>query len=92
MANYISKNPHTYLSNIIPVIASFDSNGHIKPLYIRVNGESLKVYSSCIKPSFQSAIEFECKIIDNEYLKPLSLTYHQQDCVWTISKNSMILS
>lgn len=92
MPGYVSKNPYTLLSNIVPVIASFDSDGHVKPLYVRINGEPLRVHSSWVKPSYLGTIEFECKVIDGDYLKPLSLTYHRQDCVWTIPKNSMILS
>lgn len=92
MSGYISKNPHALLSNMVPVIASFDSSGHVKPLYVRVNGASLKIHSSWVKPSYLDTIEFECQVIDGEYLKPLSLTYHRQDCVWTIPKNCMVLS
>ena len=91
MTNHTSR-VHNYISNMIPVIASFDSDGHIKPLYVRINGEAFKVHSSWIKPSFQGTIEFECKVIDREYLKPLNLTYHKQDCVWTIPKSSMIIN
>lgn len=29
--------------DIIPVIASFDSDGHIAPLYVRIEGESYKM-------------------------------------------------
>lgn len=27
---------------IVPVIASFDSEGRIKPIYVRINGDSYK--------------------------------------------------
>lgn len=29
----------------VPVIASFDSDGHIMPLYVRINGQPFKVES-----------------------------------------------
>lgn len=92
MSGYVSRDSHSLLSNLVPVIASFDSGGHVKPLYVRINGEPLRIHSSQVKPSFLGTVEFECQVIDGEYLKPLSLTYHRQDCVWTIPKNSMILS
>lgn len=92
MSEYVSNNSHSLLSNMVPVIASFDSGGHVKPLYVRINGEAMKVYSSRIKPSFLGTVEFDCQVIDRDTLKPLSLTYHRQDCVWTVPKNSMVLT
>ena len=73
---------------IIPVIASFDSEGHIRPLYVRIGEEPLKVHSFWVKPSFVNLIEFRCKLIDGDCLKPLAITYHQAECVWTIPKRS----
>lgn len=71
---------------IVPVIASFDSEGHIRPLYIRIGEEPLKVHSFWVKPTFVNLIEFKCKVIDGDCLKPLAITYHQAECVWTIPK------
>ena len=76
--------PNTIYNNIVSVIASFDSEGHVKPLYVRINEDSLKVYSSCPKPSFYDFLEFQCKVIDHDYLKPLLLTYHKKENIWTI--------
>ena len=71
----------------IPVIASFDSNGHIVPLYVRIDGLSLKVDSFWIKSSsFHNVVDFNCKLIDGEYLRPISLSYHQSECIWTIPR------
>ena len=71
----------------IPVIASFDSDGHIAPLYVRINGLSLKVDSFWVKgSSFSNLITFNCKLINNNALIPLSLTYHQKECIWTMPK------
>ena len=77
-----------FVSNIefVPVIASLDSDGHIKPLYVRINTESLKIHSCWLKPSFQGFAEFQCKVIDNGYLKPLTLMYHKNEGVWSIPK------
>lgn len=76
---------HTNI-DIVSVIASFDTDGHIKPLYVRINEDSLKVHSSWLRPSFQNLMEFQCKVIDNNCLKPLILTYHKVENVWTIPK------
>lgn len=34
---------------LLPVIASFDAEGHAKPLFIRVGGESYKIFSCQLK-------------------------------------------
>lgn len=75
---------------IVSVIASFDTDGHVKPLYVRINQESLKVHSSWMKPSFRGFLEFQCKVIDNGCLKPLTLSYHKNDNVWVTPKLNCI--
>lgn len=40
------------VNTVIPVIASFDAEGRVKPLYVRIGELSLKVHSSWLKPSF----------------------------------------
>lgn len=74
--------------DIIPVIASFDSDGHIKPLFVRINGESYKVHSSWVRKGFTGSTEFNCKIIDRDYLKPIVITYHRAEGVWTIPRHA----
>ena len=71
-------------NTVVPVIASFDAEGHIKPLYVRIGELSLKVQSSWITPSFSNVLEFHCKVIDGDCLKPLILTYYQREMVWVI--------
>lgn len=71
---------------IVPVISSFDTEGHVKPLYVRINGVSLKIHSFWLKPSFSGTIEFNCKVIDHGCLKPLALTFHKMEGVWSIPK------
>lgn len=72
--------PHT----IVSVIASFDTKGHVRPLYVRIGEESYKVHSSWLKPSFRGILEFRCQIVDGDSLKPLILEYHQSENVWII--------
>lgn len=71
---------------ITPVIASFDSDGHIKPLYVRIGENAFKIHSSWLKPSYPGIMIYHCKVIDGDCLKPLTLTYHQRESVWTIPK------
>ena len=91
MSGYVSNTSYDFSNNItiVSVIASFDTDGHVKPLYVRINEESLKIHSSWLKPSFKNLMEFQCKVIDNDCLKPLLLTYHKIENVWTIPKISM---
>lgn len=78
----------SYESNLInvPVIASFDAEGRVKPLYVRFGDECLKVHSAVEKPSTFDLKEFQCQVVDNGYLKPLALAYRMRDTVWTIVK------
>lgn len=79
----------------VPVIASFDSDGHISPLYVRLEGVSYKIDTFWIKSSFANIIEFNCKVIttdeevpdEQRRLIPLLLTYYQSECVWTIPEH-----
>lgn len=68
---------------IVPVIASFDTEGHVKPLYVRIGQGSYKVDSAWVRNGFINSTTFHCNIIDNGTIKPLILTYHNQEEVWT---------
>ena len=72
--------------DIVPVIASFDSEGHIIPLYVRINGTSYKIASHWVSSTFHNTVDFKCKIEDGNYLKPLALTFHREEGMWTMPK------
>lgn len=87
MAGFVSYTSFDYKPvNIVPVIASFDSEGHIVPLYVRINGESYKIASHWVNSTFSNSVEYKCKVIDGDSLKPLSLTYYRNEGVWTMPK------
>jgi hypothetical protein len=71
---------------MLPVIASFSDDGHIRPLYVRIAGESYKVDSYWVRSQFTNQIDFNCKLIVHDCLKPLLITYHVRECLWTIPK------
>lgn len=79
----LKDSPHL---QIIPVIASFDVDGNIKPLYVRIGEESLKVYSCRLKSAPADIKTFRCQIQDEEMLKPLELSYHARESLWTIPR------
>lgn len=73
-------------SDIVPVIASFDAEGHIAPLYVRIDGNALKIESYWASSIYRNVVEFRCKVSDNGYLKPLLLCFHRQEGMWTIPR------
>lgn len=85
MSGIVSRCSHDYKpTTIIPVIASFDTDGHIAPLYVRIDGESYKVDSYWSSCKFANSIEFHCKLIDHGVKKPLLLTYYKAEDIWAI--------
>ena len=89
MSQILSQNSHDYLAvRIVPVIASFNDDGKIKPLYVGISGERYKVESFWVRRSFANQIEFSCKIIVGNTLKTLIMTYYMHECIWTIPDNT----
>ena len=76
--------------SIVPVIASFASDGHITPLYVRINGTSYKIDKHRMSAKFINTMEFECQIIDGEYIKPLKLTFFHAEGKWTMPKQNRL--
>lgn len=70
----------------VSVIASFDTQGHVKPLYVRIGDVSLKVANSWISSSRFDVIEYQCQVEDGDYLKQLTLTYYVRETVWRTPK------
>lgn len=79
----LKDSPHLQM---VSVIASFDTDGNIKPLYVRIGEESLKVYSAGVKHTTQEIRTFRCQVIDGDALKPLELSYHSRESLWMIPK------
>ena len=81
---------HSYTSydympvKIVPVIASFDSKGQIRPLYVRIDEASYKICSCFLRNRFANLLEFSCRILDGQYHKPLLLTYYRAEGAWGI--------
>ena len=91
MSVYISHGLHDCCHlNIVSVIASFDTDGNMRPLYVRIGEESYKIVSSHLK-STQSRLGsfmdvYRCRIMDGEVSRHLELTYHSHEHIWTIVK------
>ena len=70
---------------IVPVIATYDTEGNLKPIYVRLNGDSLKVDTYLAKASEESDIDFYCTLSHNDCRMRLILTYHVKETVWSIT-------
>ena len=49
---------------VVPVISSFDCDGNIFPLYVRIDGQSLKVYNARRMDSTIRIINFNCEVMN----------------------------
>lgn len=69
---------------LVSVIASFDTDGNIRPLYVRIGEESYKIPSCRLSPCDVFVKTFQCRIVDGNQTKFLQLTYHEHENIWTI--------
>jgi len=71
--------------NIVSVIASFDTDGKMRPLYVRIGEEAYKINSSHAKnDKFAMIVEYDCTIREGEMARHLNLCYHNHDKIWSI--------
>lgn len=68
----------------VPVIASFDGRGNIRPLYVRIGPEALKIHSARLRSASSGVVVYDCRVIDGDYQKPVTLVYHLKERLWTI--------
>lgn len=84
---HVSYNSYDFRNvEVVPVIASFDSLGHIKPLYVRIGENAWRVDSYWEKYSTFDIVSFNCRVSYEEYVQNLLLTYYAREAVWTIPK------
>jgi hypothetical protein len=69
----------------VPVIASYDTEGNILPLYLGYKGESYKILSATFKPEYDIKT-FQCKIDVYGRVRNVTLSYHPCENVWTIPR------
>ena len=71
---------------VVPVISSFDCEGNIFPLYVRIDGQSLKVYNARRMDSTLRIIHFNCEVMNYDRVKRIKLSYHIGDMVWSMPR------
>ncbi len=85
MAGIVSKNSVDLESvMVVPVITSFSAQGRIKPLYVRIHGKAFKIDTSYEICNFINTIDFSCKVIDGNSTRPIKLTFHRNEGMWTV--------
>lgn len=73
------------LTELVPVIATFDTEGHLRPIYVRIHGTQFKVDSSYVKHKSLSCTIFSCKVIDGDRIRILILNYYHAKQVWGVT-------
>lgn len=71
---------------LVPVIASYDTQGRIRPLYVRIRDDRYKVENYWIKRSIANTIDFNVTLSKGDMIFKLILTYHLRETAWTIPK------
>ena len=74
---------------LVPVIASYDTQGRIKPLYVRINGDKYKVENFWTKNGALNCINYNVTLSKDNRIYKLILTYHIRETAWTIPKYSV---
>lgn len=88
MAATVSKglNDCTHLK-VVPVIATYDGNGNILPLYVRIGEESFKIYNAYVSESTYRILTFKGEVMVQDAVRPIKLSYFMNDLIWCIPKN-----
>lgn len=70
--------------DMVPVIASFDTSGHITPLYVRIHGIACRIDTFWVSSHFCDIIEYNCQVDVGSTLRPIKLTYYGKENVWVV--------
>ena len=84
-----AENPFAYNPNIVPVpvIASFDTQGKIIPLYFRYEGLKLKVdHLKWSSDRMEFIIKYCCEITLQDRIQEVTLYYHKKMDMWTMER------
>lgn len=73
----------SYIPTTVPVIANFSTNGDIRPIYVRINGISLKVIQ-CVPHMNYVHPTFDCIVDDSGIAKNIRISYNPSCHVWMV--------
>lgn len=71
------------IPSTVPVIASFSTNGTIRPLYVRINGVSLKIIQ-CTSHMNHIHPTFDCIVDDYGIAKNIKISYNPSTHSWLV--------
>ncbi len=71
-------------AHIVPVIASFSTDGDIKPLYVRIDGQPRKIRSYKEKNRYHNGIDFACRIEMDDRIIPVTVSYFKEEDKWGV--------
>lgn len=66
----------------LPVIASFDSKGNVRPLYLRIEGERYQVLSCVDRGLMVTHHVFDVSIENYGRRVPVTLGFWVKECIW----------
>ena len=69
-------------AKLVSVIASFNTDGKVKPLYVRMNEEPVKVLSSKVIQTTLHMIAFEVIVDDYGRQRIIRLLYKINESIW----------
>lgn len=72
---------------VVPVIATYDGNGNILPLYVRIGEETFKIYNAYVSESNFRILTFKGEVMVQDAVRPIKLSYFINDLTWCIPNN-----
>lgn len=72
---------------VVPVIATYDGNGNILPLYVRIGEETFKIYNAYVSESTYRILTFKGEVMVQDSVRPIKLSYFMNDLIWCIPKS-----
>lgn len=83
------KEPFACNSNLVcvPVIASFNAAGKIRPLYFAIEDIRLKIDNiRFVDERMRETPVFECEVTFSDRVQQVTLIYHKRENIWTMKK------
>ena len=69
----------------VPVISTFDGNGNVLPLYVKLEGETFKIYNAYVSESTFRILTFKGEVMaQDNTVKQITLNYFLNDLIWCI--------
>lgn len=73
-----------YGAKAVPVVASFSKEGQVKPLYVRIENESVKILSTKVIATSMHAIAFTAIVVSNNIQRTIKLLYKTNENIWRV--------